>query len=224
MKKDKKERKQRKKPVKFFAFLRAVERTLYRLFFPYTSHGNLGKYNQGGLIIIGNHYSVLDVVYPIKLTDRPIRFIAKEELWRGGPLTKWFVKKCECIPAKRDGSDVQTIKTCLQALKAGEVINIFPEGTRNRSYDDFLPFFGGAAALSIKTRTPIVPVVLVSKVRLFHRIHVVYGDPVEFRAYYGKKVTKEQLEECDEILRQAMLNMRKNCINKYSIKVKSGKI
>lgn len=211
---------EKKKPTKlekFFKKLHFFERVLYRRLFPYRLHGCLKKYEQGPLIIVGNHYSVLDVIYPCLITDRPIHFMAKSELW-DGKLMRWFTTKCECIPVKRDGSDVQAVKTAIRYLKNGEVVNIFPEGTRNRSYDDFLPFKSGAAALSIKTRTPILPVVQIKKVKMFKKTDVVYGEPIEFSKYYGKKLTAEQLEECDKQLRDILKNMRQAFIDKHKIK------
>lgn len=221
--KNEQKRTKTKKLEKVFKSLQRLARGIFRVFFPYETHGNLTKYNNGSLILIGNHYSMLDVVFPVLITDRPVHFIAKAELWKGG-LMKKFVQLCECIPAKRDGSDVQTVKDAMRILKAGGVINIFPEGMRNKNYSEFLPFHGGAAALSIKTQTPIVPFVSVTKIKPFKKTHVIYGDPVEFRQYYGKKVTKEQLEECDNILREAMWNMRLAFLERNNIKIKSGKV
>lgn len=208
---------------KFFKKLHFFERHLYRKVFPYEKHGNLKKYNEGPLIIIGNHYSVLDVVYPCLLTDRPIHFMAKQELWKGG-LMKKFVIKCECIPVKRDGSDVQALKDAMRYLKSGGVVNIFPEGTRNHSYADLLPFHSGAAALSIKMKTPIIPIVQIKKLKPFHKSHIIYGDPIEFKQFYNKKITKEDIEACDKQLRDALINMRLAFIEKHNIKFKSDKV
>jgi len=207
-----------------FKLLRIWERCIYRFVCPYTLHGNLKKYNDGGVVMIGNHYSYMDVIFPCMLTDKPVRYVAKKELWDNGGFMAKFVQFAHCIPAKRDGSDVQTVKECLRILKNGGVLNIFPEGTRNHSYKELLPFRSGAAALSIKTQTPIVPIVKITKIGIFKRTHVVVGDPIEFRQYYGKRVTKEQLAECDEILRESMTNMRLAFIEKYNIKIKSDKI
>lgn len=208
---------------RFFKFLHFLERILLRFVFPYEKHGNIQKRNDGALILIGNHYSMMDVLFPCLITDRPIHFIAKAELWKGGIMKK-FVQICECIPAKRDGSDVQTVKDSIRILKSGGVLNIFPEGMRNKSYSEFLPFHAGAAALSIKTHTPIVPFVSITKIKPFRKTHVVYGDPIEFRQYYGKKVTKEQLEECDEILREAMWNMRLAFLDRNKIRIKGDRV
>lgn len=223
----KKEKKAKQKPTKLekvFKLLRFWEKYMFRVFCPYERHGNLTKYENTPLICVGNHYSYMDVVFPCLVTNLPIHFIAKKELYDDGGLMKWFVKTCECIFVKRDGTDVQAIKDSMRVLKAGGVINIFPEGTRNHSYSELLPFRSGAAALSIKTQTPIIPIVKVTKIKMFKKTHVIFGDPIEFRQYYGKKVTKEQLDECDNILREAMTNMRLAFLDKYPIKIKSDKV
>ena len=202
-----------------FDRLRVAEKIIFRPLFPYKKHGNLTRHNDGPLIIVGNHYSIWDVIPAAMCTDRAIHFMAKSQLydikigkwWIGEAAFKWL----QCICVKRDGTDVQAIKTCLKYLKNGEVINIFPEGTRNHSYDSFLPFHGGAAALAIKTHAPIVPVIEVERIRFLHRVDVVYGDPIYLTKYYGKKLTAEQMDEVDEWLRSVMMNMRQAFIDRH---------
>ncbi len=208
---------------KRFGLLRRLAKTVFRLFFPCEFHGNTEKYD-GPAILIGNHYGYLDVVYPLFVTDGAMHFVAKRDLWEGGGAMKRFVKKMECIPVSRDGSDVQAIKDCLRILKSDGIVCIFPEGTRNKSYDDILPFKSGASLLAIKTQTPIVPIVKVTKSKMFRKTHVIVGDPIEFRQYYGKKVSKEELDECDETLRVAVKNMRLAFLDTHKIKVRSGKV
>ena len=209
---------------KTFDMLRRFEKIIYRPLFPYKKHGNLTRHNDGPLIIIGNHYSIWDVVPAAMATDRAIHFMAKDELgkvkignWNiGEAALNWL----QCIPVKRDGSDVQAVKTCLRYLKNGEVVNIFPEGTRNHSYDEFLPFKGGAAALAIKTHAPIVPVIEVERIRLFHRVDVIYGDPIYLTKYYGKRLTADEIEKVDEWLRSVMMNMRQAFIDRHHPRLK----
>ena len=213
-----------KKLRKTFDMLRRLEKIIYRPLFPYKKHGNLTRHNDGPLIIIGNHYSIWDVVPAAMATDRAIHFMAKDELgkvkignWNiGEAALNWL----QCIPVKRDGSDVQAVKTCLRYLKNGEVVNIFPEGTRNHSYDEFLRFKGGAAALAIKTHAPIVPVIEVERIRLFHRVDVIYGDPIYLTKYYGKRLTAEEIEKVDEWLRSVMMNMRQAFIDRHHPRLK----
>lgn len=213
-----------KKLRKTFDMLRRLEKIIYRPLFPYKKHGNLTRHNDGPLIIIGNHYSIWDVVPAAMATDRAIHFMAKDELgkvkignWNiGEAALNWL----QCIPVKRDGSDVQAVKTCLRYLKNGEVVNIFPEGTRNHSYDEFLPFKGGAATLAIKTHAPIVPVIEVERIRLFHCVDVIYGDPIYLTKYYGKRLTADEIEKVDEWLRSVMMNMRQAFIDRHHPRLK----
>ncbi len=208
-----------KKVARLFSFLRFLEKIIYRPLFPYKRHGYTKKVNEGSLIIIGNHYSMWDVIPAAMATDRPIHFMAKSELFSVPVLGK-IMTNGECIPVNRDGNDVQAVKSALRYLKRGDVINIFPEGTRNYSYDSLLPFKGGAAMLSIRTRTPIMPVVEIERIRLFHRVDVVYGEPIEFTKYYGKRMTPEEVEQCDNQLREIIFNMRQAFIDKHNIKLK----
>lgn len=209
---------------KTFDRLRVLEKIIFRPVFPYKKHGNLTRHNDGPLIIVGNHYSIWDVIPAAMATDRAVHFMAKSQL-AGVRIGKWRVGEAalnwlQCIVVKRDGSDVQAIKTSLKYLKNGEVINIFPEGTRNHSYDSFLPFKGGAAALAIKTKSPVVPVIEIERLRPFHKVDVVYGDPIYFTKYYGKKLTSAELEKADEWLRMVMMNMRQAFIDRHHPRLK----
>lgn len=218
------ERERMTKLRKTFDKLRIIEKIIFRPLFPYKRHGNLTRHNKGALIIIGNHYSIWDVIPAAMATDRAVHYMAKSQLsdvklgrWKiGEAALKWL----QCIVVKRDGSDVQAVKTCLKYLKNGEVINIYPEGTRNHSYDQFLPFKSGAAALAIKTKAPIVPVVEVERIRFLHKVNVIYGDPIYLTKYYGKRMTSDELEEVDEWLRSVMMNMRQAYIDRYHPKLK----
>ena len=191
---------------KWFRTLHRWERMFYRIWFPYKKHGHTDPYDDRPYIFVGNHYSLFDVVFTAVPTTKPVHFIAKKDLFEKGLMRK-FVLKCQCIPANRDGTDVKTVMQAMKYLKGGESIVIYPEGTRNKSKEIFLPFKGGAAAISIKTKTPIVPVVQVKKIRFLHRSHVIYGEPIEFSEYYDKRLSEEDVAICENMLREKMLEL-----------------
>ena len=62
-------------------------------------------------------------------------------------------------------------------------------------------------AISVKTKTPIVPIVQFKKLKPFRRRKVFYGEPIEFIDYYDKRLTEEDIKKCDEILLDKMLKM-----------------
>lgn len=201
---------------KWFAKLRRWERRLYRPFFPYKKYGHTEQYD-GTYIFVGNHRSLFDVVFIVVGSKRPVHFIAKKEVLNKKTLRK-FALKSQCIYVSRDGTDIKAVMEAMRYLKNGESVGIFPEGTRNKTKEPFLPFKSGATTLSIKTRTPIIPVVQVNKIRFLRRSKVIYGEPIEFTEYYGKKITEKEIEECDEILRSKMFELYEELKNLTSEK------
>ncbi len=191
---------------KWFRTLRRAEPFLYRPFFPYKKHGHTQRFTDRAYIFVGNHLSVLDVVFPAIATNRAVHFMAKKCLFEKG-LMKKFVNKCECIPVNRDGTDVKAVMLAMKYLKQGECVSIFPEGTRNKTDDTFLPFKSGATAISIKTKTPIIPLVQIKKIRMFRKAHVLYCEPIEFTEFYDKRLTEEDIKKCDDFLRERLYEM-----------------
>ncbi|MDE7306777.1 MAG: 1-acyl-sn-glycerol-3-phosphate acyltransferase [Clostridia bacterium] len=194
---------------KWFRTLRRFERFIYRPFFPYTKFGHTEPYDGRAYILVGNHYSLFDVIFTGTATVKPVHFMAKKDLFKKG-LMKKFVLKCQCIPVSRDGTDAKAIMQAMKYLKNGESIALYPEGTRNKSDEIFLPFKSGATALSIKTKTPIIPVVQIKKIRFLRRSYVIYGEPIEFAEYYDRPLNEESIKACDEALRNKMLELYQN--------------
>lgn len=205
----KKVKEPKKKPTKlqkWFNFMHRIHHVVIRPFFPFRKLGHTELFDDRAYIIVGNHRSVLDVVPAAVSMSKPVHFMAKIELFQKG-MSKWFTKKCECIPVNRDGNDVKAVMLAMKYLKNGETVCIFPEGTRNKTEDVFLPFKSGAAALSIKTRTPILPIVHVKKLKPFRMTYFYYGEPFELSEYYGKKLTEKEIAEADEKLRAHLFAM-----------------
>ncbi|MDE7167758.1 MAG: 1-acyl-sn-glycerol-3-phosphate acyltransferase [Clostridia bacterium] len=184
---------------KWFRFLHRAQRFLGLGMIPIKKYGCTEKFNDRSYIIVANHRSIWDVVVAIMPTDKPVHFMAKKEIFENG-IGKWFTSKCECIPVSRDGSDVRALMQAMKYLKEGSIVCIFPEGTRNKTEDVFLPFKSGAAALSIKTKTPIIPVVQLKKIKLFRKSKVYFGEPFELTEFYDKKLTQQDIEKADEVL------------------------
>lgn len=204
--------------MNFFRFL------LYpwnSLFYPCKMYGHK-KVGKGAYIYVGNHYSMWDIFYPARTTKEGVHFVAKESV-TNAPVLKIWAKQIGAITAMRDGSDIRTLTDSMKCLKNGEKVVIFPEGTRNKvSEEEFLPFRGGSALLSIKTKTPIIPFVICSRPKVFKRVHVVFGEPFELTEYYDKKLSREDYEEADKKIVQRMYELRSEHMN-YLKEKKAGK-
>ncbi len=193
--------------MRLMDFLRVLLYPWNCLFYPHRLHGS-AKVGQGAYIYVSNHYCMWDLFYCTYTTDEGVHFLAKQSLMEK-PVVGLLARKLGAIGAMRDGSDIRSVMECIKVLKNGEKLCIFPEGTRNKnSEEEFLPFKGGAAMLAIKTKTPIVPYVICSRPRLFRVTHVVFGEPMEFSEYYGKKLSSEELAEAEAKIVNELYELR----------------
>ncbi len=180
---------------------------VHRIFYPYKRYG-YKKVGLGAYIFVSNHYSNFDIFFPKLTTREGIHFIAKQSILEA-PVLGYLGRKWGTLGAMRDGSDVRSLMDAIKILKNGEKLAVYPEGTRNKqSEEEFLPFHAGAAMLAIKTKTPVVPIVICNRPRLFHKTHVVYGEPVELSEYYDRKLTAEDYQEAEDKLKNMMYEIR----------------
>lgn len=154
---------------------------------------------EGGYIITPNHLSALDCVFVALACKRTVHYMAKKELFEN-KLISWFLKKLQAFSVDRQGADIKAIKHSMTLLKEQKVLGIFPEGTR--ATDEKLgAFHQGPAMLAIRSQVPIVPVGIYPKFRLFSKIVLVVGDPVEFPQFREGKATQEEIAQATEQLR-----------------------
>ncbi|MBE5751426.1 MAG: 1-acyl-sn-glycerol-3-phosphate acyltransferase [Clostridiales bacterium] len=192
--------------IGFLNFLRIVALPVYYLLRPFRFYGNR-KVKDGACVYVINHYSMFDPAFPLATTWEGIHFVVKKELMNKF-LIGAVVRGAKSIPVNRDGSDVRAILECFKCLKNNEKIAIYPEGTRNKTDEELLPFKHGAATIAIRAKVPIVPIVIYKKPRLFRCAHILIGEPFEFSEYYDRKLSEEELSQADERLRQMMLDMK----------------
>ena len=133
---------------------------------------------------------------------------------------RWLIKSLDAIPIDRDGLGLNGLKESLRRLKRGEMVLIFPEGTRSRDGDvaDFRP---GFTVLAARAKAWILPVAIEGafaawprwqKLPGLGRIHVHYGDPISPE----EVVAREERELVAEVQRRvrechAMLRRRRSC-------------
>ena len=188
-------------------FLRFLFYPIHWLVYPYKLYGHK-KVGLGAYIYVGNHYCIWDIFYPARTTGEGIHYLMKESLMHV-PLVGFLARKIGAIPAMRDGTDVRTLMDSIKVLKNGEKVSMFPEGTRNmKSDEEFLPFHGGSALMAIKTKTPIIPFVICNRPRVFHMTHVVFGEPMELSEFYDRKLSPEDYEKAEEMLKNRLYELR----------------
>ncbi len=206
--------------MKFMNFLRIFIIPIVRIIKPFRFYGN-HKVKDGACVYILNHYALLDPMYPVTTTWEGIHFLAKKENFET-PVVGWVARKTKTILVNRDGNDVRALLDCFKCLKNNEKIAIYPEGTRNKTEEPLLPFKHGAAAIAVRAKVPVIPIMSYKKPRFFKMTHILIGDPFELSEYYDRKLTEEELIEADEKLRQVMLDLR-NKHTQYLEDKKRGK-
>jgi len=131
---------------------------------------------RGPVVLIANHTSYLDPPALGVASPRRVYFMAKEELFRI-PLFGWLLKGLGAFPVKRGTPDRRAFKRALAVLAAGNVLGIFPEGTRSKT-GELGPAEEGAAVLALRSGAPVVPAGITGT-RGSGPIRVAFGPPVD---------------------------------------------
>lgn len=112
----------------------------------------------GGAIVVCNHISSLDAFALQLALPRPIYFMGKAENFKN-PFIRFFLYQIGAFPVERGTYDRGALDQAQRILKSGELLGMFPEGTRTHGRG-LIEAKGGAAILAIKMNSPIVPVAL----------------------------------------------------------------
>ena len=140
----------------------------------------------GGAILCGNHVSYADPALLWCAVPRQTHFMAKSELFVKGPIA-WGLPRVWAFPVRRGEADRAAITTATELLKRGELVGIFPEGTRQR--DGMGEAQQGAAFIAMRAGVPLVPVGIAGTDKIkpkgsrrmrFPRVTIRYGEPVAF--------------------------------------------
>ncbi|MDR2898877.1 MAG: 1-acyl-sn-glycerol-3-phosphate acyltransferase [Clostridiales bacterium] len=150
----------------------------------------------GSAIICANHKSFADpLVIAINLKRR-LHFIAKAEIFKGKFLT-WFFRSIGCIPVDRSNVAMDSFKESMKHLKAGAIIVIFAQATRRKAVDE-KDAKAGVALFSVKSGAPVVPVGIEGDYKLFSRITINIGEPLDFSEYKEKRIRTPELNSITE--------------------------
>lgn len=136
---------------------------------------------KGPAIIVANHQHAFDISI-IHCSSKPwIYWIAKKELVEI-PVLGYFINKMGVIPVDRKKKDLSVAKSIYEKIKDNEVIGIFPQGTRMKNFEQISKTVPktGAVHFALKTKIPVIPIGISPEFRLFGKVRVKVGDPVDF--------------------------------------------
>lgn len=176
---------------------------LYHIFYRIKINGSIPE--TGSYIICANHINYLDAAALVLFNKRKVYFVAKEDLFRFRILN-WLAHVFDIIPIKRNMQDMEAMKRCIKLVKSGDLLGIFPEGTR-KGLEKNGKAKNGAAYMAIKTGTPVIPVGIHGTFKPFSKVYINYGEPIDLSSYKG--ADKERQEEATKLIMDNIVMLTK---------------
>ena len=166
-------------------------------------------------IVCANHSSNWDPIVLGASTTRPLRYMAKSVLFKI-PLLNLLVKLFGAYPVNRNTADINSIKTTIDILKNGEVIGLYPQGSRaKRIPPDKANLKNGVAMIATRAQVGVLPVAIITKgykVKLFHKTIVVIGEFIsneQIKAMTGDNAMNDYKTITNEIYDVILKNYKK---------------
>lgn len=131
-------------------------------FWVYLRMSRLGREHiprQGAAIVAANHRSFFDPFVIGTMARRPMYYVAKRELFEIHPALSWLLSALGAFPVDRGHGDRDMIATAKELLARGELVLIFPEGTRTRP-GPLGRAKRGVGRLALETGAPVIPVAI----------------------------------------------------------------
>ena len=189
----------------------------------------------GAAILASNHLSFSDSIFLPLQCPRPVVFLAKSEYFTGkgikGFFVKLFFKSTGQLPIDRSGGKASeaALNTGLGVLEQGQLLGIYPEGTRS---PDGKLYRGrtGIARMALEAKVPVIPVAMIdtekvqpigTKFPRVRRVGIVYGKPLDFSRFDGMEGDRIVLRAVtDEIMYELMRISGQEYADQYASTVK----
>ncbi|MFO7929723.1 MAG: lysophospholipid acyltransferase family protein [Candidatus Humimicrobiaceae bacterium] len=182
----------------FYLSLVFILRSIFKLLFRVETYNFENIPSQGKLILCSNHVSYIDPVMIGAFINRYIYFMAKIELFKNRFLSA-VVTFLNAFPVNRTATDRSSIRTAVEVLKEGQMLALFPEGTRSVN-GIIREGKKGVGLISVMSKAPIIPVAIKNtnkivqkpKKRLFFpKVKMIAGSLIEVDEIIGKYPKKE---------------------------------
>lgn len=185
-----------------------------RLFGPLEAINKDNVPNDGPVCLMPNHISYLDPPVAGCLLKRKVYFMAKSELFKV-PVLGPMIASFGAFPVKRGVADRRALARAMELLRAGEVVNIFPEGRRSKD-GEIGEANKGSIDLALKCNATIIPTLILGTEYSLstinsglhkHPIKVIYGNPLDVKKYDGLD-KNEMLENLSKDWKKSLLDMK----------------
>jgi 1-acyl-sn-glycerol-3-phosphate acyltransferase len=221
----------------YWVFKYAMFAPLCRLLFRPSVSGAENIPKSGGAILVSNHISAGDTYLLPSMIRRRVTFPAKIELFRGhgvrGRMMSWFLKGVGQLPMDRAGgrASASSMDGVLDVLRRGDLLGIYPEGTRS---PDGRLYKGktGVARIVLQAGAPVIPVGMINteliasrffKIPTMRRPKIRIGKPMDFSAYAAAGNDRDVLRwVTDEIMNAVMELSGQEYVDVYGTAAKAA--
>ena len=139
-----------------YGIVRAAMAVWYGPFFRARIEARANLPATGGVLMVSNHQSLLDIPLVAIACSRHVSFVARDSLARSRVLA-YVMRECGAVLIRRGTADRGALREMVEHLRLGDCLCIFPEGTRT-SDGRLQPFHGGALLAARQAEVPIMPV------------------------------------------------------------------
>lgn len=199
-----------------YRFSRWMCRVILRTFWNLRAHHAERVPKEGGYLLVSNHASNLDPPVAGCLLARGVHYLAKAEMFRY-PLMRNYLEAIQAHPVRRGAVDRKAIKMCVDLVKSGALLAIFPEGTRTHD-GEFQEPKPGVGMIASQTGAQCVPVYIEGTYgvwprhralpRLRGRIDVYYGEPFDLPERPDGMDKKDYYARCAEEMMRRIAALR----------------
>lgn len=195
-----------------YRLIRFIFKPVFKIVFRPKIIGAENIPDNGKGVIAGNHKHALDPILIDICTKRVVRTLAKKELHDG--LFGFFFRGVGTIPVDLHSKENRSaLRSAVEALCDGELVNVSPEAKRNYTNELLLPFKYGAVSMAKKSDAPIVPYAITGDYRLFSKnLTIIFGKP-----FY---VSEKELSDTNRKLYNHILELMILATDKETMKTK----
>lgn len=170
---------------------------------------NAKKKIRGGALVASNHDSFLDPMYVmVAVWYRRMRIIATTDLFQHKSLA-FFLRAVRCIEVDKQNFNFGTFRTVCDALKEGEIVTIFPEGSiHTGAQEEVRAYKSGAVMMAQKADAPIVPIYIAQRKSWLNRQRFVIGEPIVFPGGNGSRASLNEINRLTEALHEKELHLK----------------